>query len=338
MNALLDVSKKLNVVFAGTPEFAAQAMRAILEAGHRVVMVMTQPDRPAGRGLRLQPSPVKELAIQNQIAVIQPHSLKLDGKYQDEAKEAQKVLESIDFDVIVVAAYGLILPQWLLALTDQANRFGCINIHASLLPRWRGAAPIHRAIWSGDKQSGTCIMKMDEGLDTGSVICSEALDIQVDDTTGSLHDRLANQGGKLIVQVLNAYGRGQSFELQKQDEAGVTYAEKIKKEEALIDWKHSSEYIDRQIRALNPAPGTTTSLNGDLIKVWKAQAIRNQGQQNLSGQPGEVVELSDQSIVVQTGEGCIRLLELQKAGGKKVGAGQFIQQAHLTKGAIFGAR
>lgn len=332
----LSVSKKLKVVFAGTPEFAAQALRAIIESGHDVVLVMTQPDRPAGRGLKLQASPVKALAAEHRIDVIQPQSLRIDGKYANQAIQAKDRLEQTNFDVMVVAAYGLILPQWTLDLSNQRGRFGCLNIHASLLPRWRGAAPIHRAIWSGDTQTGTCIMKMNAGLDTGPVIRSEVLSIKSTDNTGSLHDRLAIQGAQLIVEVLNAYTQGQILAPKEQPLEGITYAEKIRKEESYIDWRNEAQWIDRQIRALNPAPGAATYFKGELIKLWQAELVDNSNATSAQTfHPGQVVSIDAQGICVQTGNGCIRLLELQKAGGKKVAANQFVQQVQLNQGMAF---
>ena len=227
----------LKVVFAGTPEFAAEILGIIIQAKYEVVLVMTQPDRPGGRGLKLQQSPVKQTALYHQIPVLQPHSLKLDSKYSEEAFYAKQVLETSTFDVMVVAAYGLILPKWLLDLGARASPLGCINIHASLLPRWRGAAPIQRAILAGDQQTGTCIMRMAEGLDTGPIILQEALTISAQDTAGLLHGKLALQGGKLLNEVLNGLFCGQVFKLQEQANAGVIYAQKILKEdESLYKW------------------------------------------------------------------------------------------------------
>lgn len=327
--------KKLKIVFAGTPEFAAEALRAILEAGHEVVLVMTQPDRPAGRGLKLQPSAVKLVALENQLSLMQPISLKLDGKFPDEAKQAKDKLQEIEFDVMVVAAYGLILPQWTLDLAKRNGRYGCLNIHASLLPRWRGAAPIHRAIWSGDQETGTCIMQMNAGLDTGPVILTEALPIKSWDNTASLHDRLAKQGARLVTQVLADFANGKTLQAVEQRSEGVTYAEKIRKEEAVIDWNRDAAWIDRQIRALNPSPGATTKFSGELVKVWHGELVDN-ALNTHNHQVGEIVSFDDRGIVVATAAGCIRLLELQKAGSKKGSAIQFAQQVHLNAGMHFG--
>lgn len=327
--------EKLKIVFAGTPEFAAEALRAIIEAGHEVVLVMTQPDRPAGRGLKLQPSAVKLVALENQLPLLQPTSLRLDGKYPDEAKDAQKKLEQLEFDAMVVAAYGLILPQWTLDLAQKSGRYGCLNIHASLLPRWRGAAPIHRAIWSGDQETGTCIMKMNAGLDTGPVIMKESLSIKTWDNTLSLHDRLAKQGARLVTQVLAQYAQGKNLPLTEQPAEGITYAEKIRKDEAAIDWSRDAVWIDRQIRALNPSPGAATKFGGEIVKVWHCELVDNPVKSH-NHQLGEIVSLDDRGIVVAAATGCIRLLELQKAGGKKATAIQFAQQVHLQVGMHFG--
>lgn len=326
---------KLKIVFAGTPEFAAEALRAIIEAGHEVVLVMTQPDRPAGRGLKLQPSAVKKVALEYQLPLIQPVSLRIDGKYSDDAYQAKTTLEQTDFDVMIVAAYGLILPQWVLDLAEQNGRQGCLNIHASLLPRWRGAAPIHRAIWSGDQETGTCIMKMNAGLDTGPVFLKEAMQIKSWDNTASLHDRLAKQGARLVNQVLADIAQGKALPLTPQPEEGVTYAEKIRKDEAAIDWGGDAAWIDRQIRALNPSPGATTKFGGDIVKVWNCELVDNLTN-NQHHRSGEIVSFDDRGIVVATSTGCIRLLELQKAGSKKGTALQFAQQVHLNAGMYFG--
>jgi methionyl-tRNA formyltransferase len=286
----------MKVIFAGTPEFAAVALEAILAAGHSVPLVLTQPDRPAGRGMKLQASAVKQVATRHGIPVAQPLSLKLDGKYPEDAAAAKAQIEAAQADVMVVAAYGLILPQW----TLDTPTHGCLNIHASLLPRWRGAAPIHRAIEAGDPETGITIMQMDAGLDTGAMLLKEAIpivhtgdhaDIQAD-TTQTLHDKLAVLGGRLIQQALQHIN---SLEATPQAEAGVTYAAKISKTESAIDWKQDAVVIERKIRALNPAPGCTTDLNGEVVKVWR----------------GEVKD------------GKLAILELQKAGGKRMSWGDY---------------
>ncbi|MGE8201765.1 MAG: methionyl-tRNA formyltransferase, partial [Variovorax sp.] len=248
---------RLRVVFAGTPEFARVALEAIAAAGHDVVLVMSQPDRPAGRGMKLQASPVKQCAVANNWPVAQPRSLRLDGKYPDEASAARDTLLAARPDVMVVAAYGLILPQWVLDLPVH----GCLNIHASLLPRWRGAAPIHRAIEAGDARTGITIMQMDAGLDTGDMLLREAVDIG-DDNTARLHDRLAELGARMIVEALADIG---ALVRTPQPAEGVTYASKVEKHEALIDWAQPADAIVRRIRAFDPFPGANSPLDGETI-------------------------------------------------------------------------
>lgn len=322
----------MKVVFAGTPPFAAHALKEIHEAGHEIVLVMTQPDRPAGRGMKLQPSAVKQVALDLNLPIIQPTSLKLDGKYSDEAQAAKDVLESTDFDVMVVAAYGLILPQWTLSLAERKPRAGCLNIHASLLPRWRGAAPIQRAIWSGDEKTGTCIMQMDVGLDTGAVALCEELPIYPFDTTATLHDKLALQGGRLIQQALLEVKTHGQLKLTPQSGAGITYAEKILKEEAQIDWGKDAQWIDRQIRALNPMPGAWTKWQGDILKVWFSELISKEPAGESNNIPGQVIDIDDLGVIIACGHGSVRLQELQKAGGKKINALQFAKQNNLNIG------
>ncbi len=266
------MAARMKVAFAGTPEFAREALAAILAAGFDVPIVLTQPDRPAGRGMKLQASPVKQLAQQHGIPVSQPHSLRLDGKYPDEASAARDALLAAAPDVMVVAAYGLILPQWTLDLP----RLGCLNIHGSLLPRWRGAAPIHRAIEAGDAETGITIMQMDAGLDTGDMLLIEREAIRPDDTTAVLHDRLARLGGRLIVEALEMAACG-GLTRTPQPESGITYAHKIEKAEAAIDWSLPADVIARRVRAFDPFPGCTFTLSGDkgpeTHKVWAAQAV-----------------------------------------------------------------
>jgi methionyl-tRNA formyltransferase len=303
----------MNIVFAGTPEFAARALAALYEAGHSIPLVLTQPDRPAGRGMALQASPVKQLALARGSEVFQPLSLK--------DAETQERIRQVGADVMVVAAYGLILPQ---AVLDMP-RLGCLNIHASLLPRWRGAAPIHRAILAGDRQTGVCIMQMEAGLDTGPVLLSEALDIDARDTASSLHDKLAAQGARLIV---DAIGR-LPLPAVVQDASGVTYAAKLDKGEAPLDWRRSAEELDRQVRAFNPFPGTTAVLDGAALKIW--QAFPAEG----SGVPGTVLAADKQGIVVACGSGALRLTELQKAGGKRLPVAQFLAGNDVAVGTSF---
>ncbi|MBI2734086.1 MAG: methionyl-tRNA formyltransferase [Aquabacterium sp.] len=317
---------KLRVAFAGTPEFASEALRAILAAGFEVPLVLTQPDRPAGRGMKLQASPVKQLAQQHGITVAQPHSLKLDGKYPEEAKAAQEALVAAAPDVIVVAAYGLILPQWTLSLP----RLGCLNIHGSLLPRWRGAAPIHRAIEAGDAATGITIMQMDAGLDTGDMLLIENEAIRPDDTTASLHDRLATLGGRLIVEALECAACS-GLKATPQPAEGVTYAHKIEKAEAAIDWTLPAEQIERRVRAFDPFPGTTflwpNEAGGadtikDTIKLWAANLVPD-----ASGMPGQILQAQGDSLVVACGQQALALRTLQKPGGKRISARDFLQNA-----------
>ena len=322
------MSQPLRVIFAGTPEFAAVAFAQILAAGHIVPLVLTQPDRPAGRGMKLQASAVKHLAVQHHIPVAQPKSLRLDGKYPDDAAAAQAAIAEANADVMVVAAYGLILPQW----TLDAPRFGCLNIHASLLPRWRGAAPIHRAIEAGDKQTGVVIMQMDAGLDTGDMLMTDVLDIADDDTTASLHERLADMGGGLVVRALADAQNGQLHPV-KQPEAGITYAHKIEKAEAAVDWQQSATVIGQRVRAFNPFPAASAQLGAEVIKLWRA-TVENTLHNQL---PGTVLSADAQGVRVACGEGVLCVTELQRAGGKRLSAADFLHGFPLTVGQCFNA-
>src|SRR4051812_35396200 len=281
------MAEPLRVAFAGTPEFAAAALAAIHAAGHPVPLVLTQPDRPAGRGMKLSPSAVKQLAQSLGIPVAQPRSLRLDGKFADEAVLGRAALALAAPDVLVVAAYGLILPQWVLALP----RLGCLNIHGSLLPRWRGAAPIHRAIEAGDRETGITIMQMDAGLDTGPMLLCEREPIRFDDTTGSLHDRLAALGARLVVRSLAEAARGELPPVPQPAE-GVTYASKIAKSEAAIDWSLPADVLERRVRAFDPFPGATFVAGEETLKLWRAQVDRLDG----GAPPGTVVSVDDQRL------------------------------------------
>ena len=327
--------KKLKIVFAGTPEFAAIILGELVQSSHAVVGVMTQPDRPAGRGLKVLPSLVKQRAQELKIPVMQPTSLKLDGKYGQEAENTKTQLEQLEFDVMIVAAYGLILPQWVLDLVESRHPLGCINVHASLLPRWRGAAPIHRAIWAGDEVTGTCIMKMALGLDTGPIITQERMPIQSLDTTATLHDRLAAQGARILLEILDRAASQEQIEITEQDLIGVTYAEKIKKEEAKINWNQPANLTDRQIRALNPSPGAITTLNSEIVKVWLSENISHRWPKDANLKPGQVLELDEFGISVAGADGVVRLLEIQKAGSKRVSATLFAKNVQLKKGQFF---
>ena len=317
----------MKIIYAGTPEFAAAALKALHEAGHEISLVLTQPDRPAGRGMQLQASAVKQYAQKNGMPVAQPVSLRLDGKYPDVAREAHALLASTPHDVMVVAAYGLILPPSVLAIPP----LGCLNIHASLLPRWRGAAPIHRAIEAGDEETGITIMQMDEGLDTGPMLLRQALKIEPDDTTGSLHDRLASLGASLIVDALRRLEEG-TLTARPQPEEGVTYAAKIRKEEAALDFRQPSIVLQNRVRAFNPFPGATARFNGVPVKIW--QATGNPG--GATGQAAGTVLHADAAhgIVVACGDGTLRIAELQKPGGKRLDAEAFLKGFAMEGGSF----
>lgn len=320
----------MNVVFAGTPEFARVALERLLAAGFTVPLVLTQPDRPAGRGMKLQASPVKQCALQHGIAVAQPRSLRLDGKYPDEAAAAQAALANAQADVMVVAAYGLILPQWVL----DTPRLGCLNIHASLLPRWRGAAPIHRAIEAGDAETGVTIMQMDAGLDTGDMVLMEKTAITPEDTTATLHDRLADMGGRLIVQALQQAAQG-GLAATPQPAAGVTYAHKIEKAESTIDWRQDAAQIARRVRAFDPFPGAATSLNGEVIKIWRCEI--DSYQRLPDKREGQILHIDNDGITVACGGGtALRLTVLQRAGGKRLAAADFLRGFPLEPGTVLG--
>ncbi|MBO9352925.1 methionyl-tRNA formyltransferase [Bordetella petrii] len=308
----------MRLVFAGTPEFARVALDALLAAGHDIPLVLTQPDRPAGRGLKLTPSPVKQAAVAAGIAVAQPRSLRLDGRYPDDAAQARAQLQQAAPEVMVVAAYGLILPAWTLALPPR----GCLNIHASLLPRWRGAAPIQRAIEAGDTQTGVTIMQMDQGLDTGDMLLEQRVPIGPDDTAAHLHDALAAAGGQAIVQALRALADG-GLPARPQPAEGVTYAAKLDKAEAALDCGQPAALLARRVRAFNPVPGATLRLPGlaDPVKVWRAQALDTPA----AAAPGSVLRAGADGIDVATGAGVLRLLELQKAGGKRQPVDVFVR-------------
>jgi methionyl-tRNA formyltransferase len=311
----------MKVIFAGTPEFAALALKAIHEAGFEISLVLTQPDRPAGRGMHLQASAVKEYALKHQLPIAQPISLKLNGKYPEVAQEAHQLLHDTPHDVMVVAAYGLILPSTVLSIPKH----GCLNIHGSLLPRWRGAAPIHRAIEAGDIETGITIMQMDEGLDTGAMISMEKVAISEHATTASLHDELAHLGAKMIVEALEKL-KSAPLPSTPQGEDGVCYAEKISKQEAALDFQQSAIMLSRKIRALNPFPGAIATLDDTVIKLWQAQAVTPA--QALSAQSGQIIDANaEQGIQIACDEGrsILHITELQKAGGKRLNAQQFLQ-------------
>jgi methionyl-tRNA formyltransferase len=312
----------MRVAFAGTPAFAAAALAKILAAGFEVPLVLTQPDRPAGRGMKLQASAVKQLAQQHGLAVAQPRSLRLDGKFPDDASAAYAALHDARADVLVVAAYGLILPATVLALP----RSGCLNIHASLLPRWRGAAPIQRAIEAGDTHTGITIMQMDEGLDTGAMLLAEAVPITGDDSAATLHDRLAELGARLIVQALQTRPRA-----VPQPADGVSYARKVEKAEGAIDWTESAAAIERRVRAFDPFPGVTFDVGGERLKLWRARVMPW-----LAGAPGEVVLLDKAQVVVRCGESALDLQTVQRPGGVRISAEAWLRDAALAPGQRLG--
>jgi len=306
----------VNVLFAGTPEFAARCLETLLRSRHRVVGVITQPDRPAGRGFAPAPSPVKKLAAARGIRVTQPMSLR--------NAQAQAELRHFRADVIVVAAYGLILPQPVLELP----RHGAINIHASLLPRWRGATPIQRALLAGDRDTGVSIMQMDAGLDTGPVLMQEKLSILEDDTMGTLHDRLAELGAKLMAQALDELEAGVVKAIPQSAE-GVTYAAKLDRREARVDWREGAVTVNRQVRALNPSPGADARVRGVELKIWRCATAAGQGY------AGEILNVGPRGLCVACGEGALLITELQRSGGKRMAVAEFLRGFPLSAGERF---
>ena len=328
----------MRVVFAGTPEFAAHALRAIEAAGHTIALVLTQPDRRAGRGMHVQASPVKEFALDKGIPLLQPASLNinsLDDTKRADAIAALRVISETQFDAMVVVAYGLIIPQAMLDLAEQPGRHGAFNIHGSLLPRWRGAAPIQRAIAAGDERTGITIMQMDSGLDTGDMVLSEAIDIRPDETSSSLHDRLAELGARLMVRCLAMLDAQEETPRIPQSEEGMCYAEKIQKNEAEIDWSQTPAAIDRLIRAFNPFPGANSSLNGQSLKFWRARPLTKElaDQYRGSHRPGSIVGKTNDGFMVWCKDGALEVLEIQKPGGRRSSAAQWIQ-AEKPAGAL----
>ena len=307
-------AQPMKLIFAGTPEFAAVALESLLAAGHAVALTLTQPDRPAGRGLKPHPSAVKKLALARGLPLAQPASLKQPA--------IQEQLRNVGADEMVVAAYGLILPPPVLAVPAR----GCLNIHASLLPRWRGAAPIQRALLSGDRETGITIMQMDAGLDTGAILLQEKIAIDDDDTAQTLHDKLAPLGARCILRALS-----ENPAPRAQDDGVATYADKIAKAEAVIDWSRSAVDICRQIRAFNPAPGSTTTLDGAALKIWCAQPVAHR-----NAPPGTVAGVGASGIVVAAGAGAVNVTELQKAGAKRLAARAFLAGAVLAPGTRLG--
>ena len=307
----------MRLVFAGTPEFAARALEALIAAGHEIALVLTQPDRPSGRGMKLTPSPVKVVALQHGLPVYQPSTLR--------DAQAQAQLRAVSAEVMIVAAYGLILPQ---AVLDIPPR-GCINLHASLLPRWRGAAPIQRAILAGDTETGITLMQMDAGLDTGAMLSRHPLTIGAEETAGELHDRLATLGAEAIVALLS---RQDAVLGEPQDERLATYAAKIDKAQAQLDWRRSDMELLRQVRAYHPVPGAWTLLDGQPFKVWRAEVVPGEGG---NASPGTIVRATSDGIDVLCGSGRLRLLEVQAAGGKRLPVSAFLAGRPLLAGRLF---
>lgn len=306
----------MKIIFAGTPEFAVPALAALIAAGHEIVLVLTQPDRPAGRGMKLKASPVKELALQHGLPIYQPETLK--------TPEMQAPVAAVEADVMIVAAYGLILPQ---AVLDMPRR-GCLNIHASLLPRWRGAAPIQRAILAGDAETGVTIMEVVLALDAGAMLKKGVVPITEGDTAQSLHDALAEMGGRLMVETLAELD---AIQAQPQDEALVTYAVKLRKDEAPLDWHGNAVDLARQVRAFNSFPVAQATFQREPWRIWMAYAVPD-----VSGAPGEVINISD-GILVGCGAGALRITEVQKPGGKRLQARDFLAGNPLKPGDRFAA-
>lgn len=296
----------LKVIFAGTPAFAVAALQALLDSPHEVVAVYTQPDRPAGRGLKLTPSPIKILALDNQLPVYQPASLK--------SGEEQARLAHFRADVMVVAAYGLLLPEAVLRIP----RLGCVNIHPSLLPRWRGAAPIQRTVYAGDKETGVTIMQMDVGLDTGPMLLQRKIDMTTDETSQTLHDKLSQAGAVALIETLNLLAENKIQAVPQENEY-TTYANKITKEEALIDWSKSAIELDREVRAFNPWPISYTTWKAQSLRVWKAKVIDH----SKVASPRTILHASREGIDIAAGEGVLRLLQIQLPGGKVLSVADF---------------
>jgi methionyl-tRNA formyltransferase len=296
----------MRIVFAGTPDFSVPILQAVLDSRHAVAAVYSQPDRPAGRGRKLTPSPVKQLALQRHIPVFQPARLN--------TTEAQHELAELKPDLMVIVAYGLILPQAVLDLPER----GCVNLHASLLPRWRGAAPIQRAILAGDRQSGVCLMQMEAGLDSGPVLAEVRTDIADDETGGSLHERLSRLAADLLARHLDDLEQG-ALEPIVQDESLVTYASKLDKSEATLNWQQDAAQLERQVRAFNPWPVAQAKYQGQVLRVWSAKAIDGAAEM-----PGRVVAADKRGIDVACGRGCLRLLTIQLPGGKRLSAADFL--------------
>lgn len=309
----------MKIIFAGTPLFAAIALDALIKAGHEINLVLTQPDRPAGRGMKTASSAVKLLAQQHKLPLLQPLTLK--------AADIQAHLQALHADVMIVAAYGLILPQAVLNIP----RLGCLNIHASLLPRWRGAAPIQRAILAGDHETGITIMQMDAGLDTGAILLKHNIVIAQNDTTQSLHDKLGLLGAQSVVEALMLLQQEKLIPVA-QDEALACYAAKIKKADAEIDWQQTAEQLDRVVRTFNPSPGAFTYFQDNLLKIWQVSVVNGR-----VGQPGEIIAADRDGIIVACGSGLLRIEVMQKPGGKKLNAADYLSGNSMQPGEYFAA-
>lgn len=323
----------MRIIFAGTPEFARVALERLHTSGHTIALVLTQPDRPAGRGMKLQTSAVKQFALDHAIPVAQPRSLRLDGKYPEDAAAAQKAIAQAGADVMVVAAYGLILPQWVLNAMAGPAKLGCLNIHGSLLPRWRGAAPIHRAIEAGDTHTGVTIMQMDAGLDTGDMLLVQSLPIGDADTTLLLHDKVADLGASMVVQALDLAAAGH-LHAQPQPADAITYAHKIEKHEAAVNWHQDAATIVRRVRAFNPFPGATFTCNGEAIKVWSAHVGAAAEFAGADQQSGSIVAVAPAGIAVAAMNSIVILTELQRPGGKRLAASDFVRGFDLRVGQV----
>ena len=322
----------MRLAFAGTPDFARVALERLVDAGHEIALVLCQPDRPAGRGMKTQAAPVKALAGARGMTIVQPRGLRLDGRFADDAAAARAALLAAAPEAVVVAAYGLILPPWLLDLP----RLGCINIHASLLPRWRGAAPIQRAIEAGDAESGVTLMQMDPGLDTGAILLMRTTPIGTAETSATLTARLAAIGADLAVEGVAEAAAGR-LRARPQPAAGATYAAKIGKAEATIDWREPAAAIERRLRAFDPFPGARSVLGAETLTCWRGD-VRDAPSDAPSVAPGEIVAIEVGAVVVACGEGRLALAELQRAGGRRMSAADFLRGHAPTPGARFQSR
>jgi methionyl-tRNA formyltransferase len=306
----------MKIIFAGTPEFAVPTLLALVAGGHQVTLVLTQPDRPSGRGMRLKASPVKQFALQHELPVFQPETLK--------DAVVQACIAAEQADAMIVAAYGLIIPDVIL----QMPRYGCFNVHASLLPRWRGAAPIQRALLAGDKETGVTIMEVVRALDAGAMLARGVLPITEADTAQTLHDGLAEIGAELMLQAMDRLARDGKLQATPQDESLVTYAHKLDKAEAGIDWARSALELSRQVRAFNPFPVVHSMLHGEICRIWMAHAVTGKGE------PGQIVDVGD-GIQVACGQGVLKIEELQMPGGKRLSARDFLAGHALSVGDSF---